>query len=679
MPPERTPKRVRQACEPCRRKKSKCPAEKPACSCCTRLGQQCVYPNESSAFETNSTDPGRLEALEAKLEAVLQAVSVQNSNQQVVSNREVSNVTPLIEEQWEKPSSSLPPWESIEAAGTLYLLYCDCQPLPLFHRETFVASLRNREPAVLFSILALTMRFSDLDQASAVRYTNTYADQARKLVTRAIFEGSVRLSTLQSLCLLNIVDFTGGNTHRASLDNCVAMELAHCAGLTIAAHTATHDNATTKEERRRCFWSIVLCKRLHGTSFSTSDSALESDFPRYPKSLEQPLPSAIHVPEVESSIDESQSLRDDGVLAYMIQLTDVWYKTTQYARRRGKPSQIPPWSSQSEYSTIVSQQMDFETRMPYKHRFKLARFNSRTPQELNSNRGYWGPWLFIQFLYHTNICLLNHPLLLSLRLRNFRSFIPEMFLQQTSDLISSHATWIVRFIDMLDSKTYKVSDPFLGHCAAIVATIHLQFAYTDPDIGKREEKQKDFAKCLKFVRLMGEQWPNLARIAEKLQHLESVVQTTNHASNQSPQIPTRGMLINLGCFWEILEYCSSSSKPCTAQNLISPELFTSNDGPNDEVSLASPLPDTFRLHDYNSNETNNATANKEPMHDVPEMGNQMHVSNTMSMFPETTGVVAQWNNFSEDELAVLADNFFEVWNPNGSVDDGTGWWKYGNL
>ncbi|ETN37423.1 uncharacterized protein HMPREF1541_08414, partial [Cyphellophora europaea CBS 101466] len=36
---ERPLKRIRQACEPCRRKKSRCPGEKPVCSHCARLGQ----------------------------------------------------------------------------------------------------------------------------------------------------------------------------------------------------------------------------------------------------------------------------------------------------------------------------------------------------------------------------------------------------------------------------------------------------------------------------------------------------------------------------------------------------------------------------------------------------------------------------------------------------------------
>ncbi|KAJ5580401.1 hypothetical protein N7450_006702 [Penicillium hetheringtonii] len=36
-------KRTRQACGPCRRKKARCPGEKPVCSLCQRLGQHCTY------------------------------------------------------------------------------------------------------------------------------------------------------------------------------------------------------------------------------------------------------------------------------------------------------------------------------------------------------------------------------------------------------------------------------------------------------------------------------------------------------------------------------------------------------------------------------------------------------------------------------------------------------------
>ncbi len=39
--------RVRQACNPCRRKKVRCPGERPSCGFCTRLNQPCSYTRTS--------------------------------------------------------------------------------------------------------------------------------------------------------------------------------------------------------------------------------------------------------------------------------------------------------------------------------------------------------------------------------------------------------------------------------------------------------------------------------------------------------------------------------------------------------------------------------------------------------------------------------------------------------
>jgi hypothetical protein len=46
MDDTRPVKRIRQACEPCRRKKSKCSGERPTCSTCWRLEQHCFYHGE---------------------------------------------------------------------------------------------------------------------------------------------------------------------------------------------------------------------------------------------------------------------------------------------------------------------------------------------------------------------------------------------------------------------------------------------------------------------------------------------------------------------------------------------------------------------------------------------------------------------------------------------------------
>ncbi|QRD81193.1 hypothetical protein F9C07_9411 [Aspergillus flavus] len=48
-------KRTRQACGPCRRKKARCPGEKPTCSLCQRLGQRCSYGPQAAPSRAATT------------------------------------------------------------------------------------------------------------------------------------------------------------------------------------------------------------------------------------------------------------------------------------------------------------------------------------------------------------------------------------------------------------------------------------------------------------------------------------------------------------------------------------------------------------------------------------------------------------------------------------------------
>jgi hypothetical protein len=108
-------------------------------------------------------------------------------------------------------NSTLPPWGVIFSTGENYLLYCDCQPLPLFDRSTFIQRLREREPEVLFSLLALTLRFNEdgPNHEGQAKIITDYVEAARALVTKKVMDGLVELSTIQSLCLLSLIDFTG--------------------------------------------------------------------------------------------------------------------------------------------------------------------------------------------------------------------------------------------------------------------------------------------------------------------------------------------------------------------------------------------------------------------------------------------------------------------------------------
>ena len=86
-------------------------------------------------------------------------------------------------------------------------MYCDSQPLPLFHRPTFMQTIDRRDPELLFAMLALTARFSG-DVALRDYREDDLVEASRAEAMQKVYEGTVELSTLQSLCLLSLVDFT---------------------------------------------------------------------------------------------------------------------------------------------------------------------------------------------------------------------------------------------------------------------------------------------------------------------------------------------------------------------------------------------------------------------------------------------------------------------------------------
>lgn len=67
-------------------------------------------------------------------------------------------------------------------------------------------NLNSREPELLFALLALAGRFFDapMRRSSA----DDFLEKSRRMVMGRVCEGNVELSTLQTLCLLSMVDFT---------------------------------------------------------------------------------------------------------------------------------------------------------------------------------------------------------------------------------------------------------------------------------------------------------------------------------------------------------------------------------------------------------------------------------------------------------------------------------------
>lgn len=103
---------------------------------------------------------------------------------------------------------AIPPKYIVTESISLYFQYCHKQPLWLFDPDglSMPEGCRNE---VIFGILALALRYSNNDflHGRTDQLCRRYAEAACSLVMLRITQGTVDLSTMQSLCLIALAEY----------------------------------------------------------------------------------------------------------------------------------------------------------------------------------------------------------------------------------------------------------------------------------------------------------------------------------------------------------------------------------------------------------------------------------------------------------------------------------------
>lgn len=105
------------------------------------------------------------------------------------------------------------------------------------------------------------------------------------------------------------------------------------------------------------------------------------------------------------------------------------------------------------------------------------------------------------------ICLLNHPLLITLQLQA-KENDSELFRQQSSFYVARHVHWILHFVAFIEARGFQITDPIPGYCAAVVATIETQLIYS-VDEATREKKKRNIDSCRRFIRNLIPSMPSM--------------------------------------------------------------------------------------------------------------------------------------------------------------------------
>lgn len=103
---------------------------------------------------------------------------------------------------------SLPPKEVVADGITLYFQYCHKQPLWLLDPDDLLNPAQCRSE-VIFGVLSLALRYSSSSflEGRVDQLCRHYAEAARSYAMLRVAQGSVNLSTLQSLCLVALAEY----------------------------------------------------------------------------------------------------------------------------------------------------------------------------------------------------------------------------------------------------------------------------------------------------------------------------------------------------------------------------------------------------------------------------------------------------------------------------------------
>lgn len=259
------------------------------------------------------------------------------------------------------------------------------------------------------------------------------------------------------------------------------------------------------ERKKRLFWSLQVLEQSYGRHTGLLVIPTEVWRPSYFSTTEdktsrswresEPKPLPLPTDNLGCALPSER-----GIWSTSIHLGWVWSRVRKYVSDCAQNVLKEPWRHDSMYSLVNCDFMETEHKISMSHRWDSVKFYERTAEELEINRDYWAPWLKEQFTYNSILAVLNHPFLYIVGAQqNPDLAIPNTFWRRSSELALIHSTWTVRMIDMIWEKKMTLYDPFLGHAAAIAATVHLYYCCA-ANARLRYKSIADFAKCRKFLK-----------------------------------------------------------------------------------------------------------------------------------------------------------------------------------
>ncbi|CAJ0542659.1 Ff.00g001890.m01.CDS01 [Fusarium sp. VM40] len=598
--PESRRKRIRQACLNCRKKKVRCTGEKPVCSFCQRLNQDCEYAEDGRtlrrAYVTYRTESEQLPVTDMERTILTRFASLENQvstlqatvekllplalNQQTLSNNHP------IQQQANTPSTAIlqtplttqstaserPQLQTLLSAADIYFRFCHSQPYSLFHEATF--RQRLADDSLPTYLLWGFFQGNTADDAS------TYAAKAWECIDLP-WSGSAPpqkvLTVVQTIILIVSTEVPAGLCNQAHMKLGFAVRLAQNNRLHLEPNASIP--VAEREERRRTFWSLylqdILISLSRGRFCAIRDEECKVSLPCSEQAFKDEREEK--TPLLEDLIGESveqEAIEKCSPLGLINVMASILSRVSDYAlHETNSPHMGLPWSPTAPYSTLSSALLQAE------HYFNMNEDLMESLKQRCTVNGMVdqtlaGSFIFAKAMFHLSHCLLHHPFLIQQRLQSSQQKVPPVFMKTAWEKCRTHATSITDLLDMKNQRVIILTSIY-GYCIMVAGTIHA-LSMNDERDHTRRESQKHYLAALESLQDLSRYWGHAALMAKRLERFHS--QCESRGQELSPcttDVQRNPKEVN--ALWQSVDYTSLSTPTRPASPTLDAQLTNGGD------------------------------------------------------------------------------------------------------
>ncbi|KAH7024348.1 fungal-specific transcription factor domain-containing protein [Microdochium trichocladiopsis] len=408
-----------------------------------------------------------------------------------------------------------------------YFHHCHNQPYSFFHEDNFRQGLRDQiiPKHLVLSIMAMTIRFcSHPHFAARVHEVSVdYANRAWKLIVTDCFTNGrvAEVSTVQTVALLGLFDFTAGRSRHDSawVKVGLAVRIAQDCGLML--ENATHLPFAEQEERRRVFWSVYLLDRLVSCGRGRPPAIVDASC-----HLQLPSDESVWRRELWSktqSLDEMANrtlsvTQRQGAFAQVIAIAQILGRTAQYMLQDSNIRSLhPPWDPGSDFAAMESDLLHFEAYLEIQVPLKDILAPHISADGVVDSQ-CTGPILFSRALFHLCYCLLHHPFLLRRRIDTCRNQAPISFMERSYDLGWHHAQQIMALVRDARECGCSFHSSSSGYAVTVAGSI-IALRTCDPDPHVFEKTQTLLDEVILYLDTVGQHWNNVITMAATIRRM----------------------------------------------------------------------------------------------------------------------------------------------------------------